>query len=398
MRIRTIALACLLLTGLALAPRGAEGQEYVPPDPQWPLPLYHARPETGGVYAFGEYVMYRQTNPLRNQLLAIRGFIDQDGSITGTPGSFFGDGAPALNARQAGGPGTYQPGFNVGLGYRFRDGSTAELSWMHLLKAEYSATAAIIGGGFGFNPGTQLQNTFLTSPVFNFPLEYAGPSNDLSVGNPNATFGIWNASDLQTISFVQRTEQIQAKFRKPVWETDCYRCYGLVGLRFFWIWESFQWRVVDADVSGASSAFDTAVYSNVVSNRMYGPFIGVGQEWLLADTACGAFSVSVDLEAALLLDIVKQRAKYELGESEAPPQAKRAVTSYKSVPELSALFKLWWYPIEGVQIQVGYDFMAFFNTRAARNPVSFNFGALDPPWESTTRIFDGLRVGIGLIF
>jgi hypothetical protein len=157
--------------------------------------------------------------------------------------------------------------------------------------------------------------------------------------------------------------------------------------------------VIDADLNGNFSAFDQALYTNVVSNRMYGPFIGVGYEKFLCETErCGAFSLSLDLEAAILLDVVKQRAKYELGESEAPPQAKRSVTEYNAVPELSALLKVWWYPIEGVQVQVGWDAMVFFNTIAARNPVDFNFGGLAPPWERTVRLFDGFRVGIGLIF
>jgi hypothetical protein len=396
-----IGLAWLLTAGLALMPGGGFAQEYVPPDPQWPVPLYHARPEAGGLFTFGEYVMFRQTNPLRNQEIAFRGFIDQDGSVTGNPGTFVGSGQPALNARQAGGPGSYQPGFEVGVGWRFRDGTTVEASWMHLVKTRYFAVASLIGGPpFGFNPGAGLENTFLTAPVFNFPLEYIGPALDLAIGagNPNSTLGIWNAADVMSIEFNQRTEQIQAKFRKPIYETDCWRCYGLAGLRFFWIWERFKWRTVDADIFGFSSPFDVAIYTNIVSNRMYGPFVGVGQEWFLCDTPCGAFSISLDVEAAMLLNVVKQRAKYELGEKYAPPQVKRSVTDYTAVPELSAMLKLWWYPIEGVQVQVGWDAMVFFNTIAARNPVDFNFGGLAPAWERTTRVFDGFRAGIGLIF
>src|SRR5262245_62844244 len=169
---------------------------------------------------------------------------------------------------------------------------------MHLLKKQTAAVASLIGGGFNFDGGPGLADTFITSPVFNFPIQYAGPAQDLAVGNPGATFGIWNASDLQGISFVQRTEQFEFRCRKPVHETDWWRCYGLAGGRFFWIWESFQWRTVDADINGNASEFDAAVYTNVVSNRMYGPFVGVGNEWFICSNSCGAFSVSLDLEAA----------------------------------------------------------------------------------------------------
>lgn len=397
MRTRSIWQAGLLWAYAVLACGGAYGQPYEvpPPDPVWPVPLYHDRPETGGFFAFGEFVMFHQTNPLRHQEIARRGFRDMDGSITGVPGTFVGSGQPALDARQAGGPGTYQPGFEVGIGWRFRDGSVLELSWMHLMKAEYWAVASVLGGP-SFFPGFNLENTFLFAPVFNFPIEYAGPALDfpLAVANPFSAFGIWNAAELMSIEFTQRTEQIQARYRVPVWETECYRCYGLTGFRFFWIWERFKWRTVDTDINGQASPLDVAIYTNIVSNRMYGPFIGFGQEWYIGH----GFSISLDLEAAILLDVIKERAKYELGEKFAPPQAKRAVTDYEPVPELSAALKIWWYPIEGVQIQVGWDVMAFFNTIAARNPVSFNYGALDPPWERTTRLFDGFRAGIGLIF
>ena len=75
MRTRTIWLGCLLAAGMALTSGGAFAQSnYVPPDPVWPLPLYHDRPENGGLFTFGEFVMFRQTNPLRNQTIASRGF------------------------------------------------------------------------------------------------------------------------------------------------------------------------------------------------------------------------------------------------------------------------------------------------------------------------------------
>src|SRR5207253_6974440 len=49
--------------------RGAMGFDYAPPDPEFPLPLYHERPETGGFYAAGEFLLLRQTNPLNEQQL-----------------------------------------------------------------------------------------------------------------------------------------------------------------------------------------------------------------------------------------------------------------------------------------------------------------------------------------
>src|SRR5438128_7231959 len=116
MRTSTIWLALLLTVGVALAPTGVRAQEVPFADPQIPLPLYHDRPEKGGFYAAGEFLFFRQTNPLKDQIIAVRGLLDFDGSITadlngitfvpttgaviiqpGTPqvGTFIGTGAPA---------------------------------------------------------------------------------------------------------------------------------------------------------------------------------------------------------------------------------------------------------------------------------------------------------------
>jgi hypothetical protein len=395
MRTRSWWLAGLLMAGMVLAPTLVHGQpnyEVPPADPVFPFPLYHARPERGGFFLFGEFVMYRQTNPIHNQIVSQRGILDFDGSITGTIGAFVGSRQTALETDQLSGPRTYQPGFNVGLGWRFGDGTSVAFSWLHLLKAEYFAVATLVPPGLNAGPG--LANTFLTSPVYNFPNDYAGPATDTGVGAPFATYGIWNAADEMSIEFTQRVQQFDLTFRKPIFDTETYRCYGLVGPRFFWIWERFKWRTVDEDVNGQALPSDVAIYTNIVSNRMYGAFIGVGNECYLGH----GFALSLDLQAALFLDVVKERAKYEFGQKFLAPQNKRAITDYHVVPELQANLNLWWYPIEGVQIRLGYNVMAFFNTIAAKQPIDFNYGALIPDWDRSNRLFDGINFGIGLIF
>ena len=398
MRTRTLWLAGLLMAAMALTPTTVPAQsslnyEVPPADPVFPFPLYHSRPERGGFFLFGEFVLYRQTNPMgHSNVVAQRGLIDFDGSITGRPGTFVGSGQTALNTNQLDGPRTYQPGFQIGAGWRFGDGSSVEVSWLHLTKAQYFAVATLVPPGLQGGPG--LVDTFLFSPVFNFPNDYAGPANDTGVGAPGATFGVWNAADVMTIEFDQRTEAAEIKFRKPIHDTETWRCYGLVGPRFFWIWERFKWRTVDLDVTGNATPRDVAIYTNIVSNRMYGGFIGVGNECYLGH----GFALSLDLQAALLLNVVKERARYEPGEKFAGPQVKRSVTDYTLVPEVQANLNLWWYPIEGVQVRVGYNVMAFFNTIAAKDPIDFNYGGLKPDWDRSNRLFDGLNIGIGFIF
>jgi hypothetical protein len=69
------------------------------------------------------------------------------------------------------------------------------------------------------------------------------------------------------------------------------------------------------------------------------------------------------------------------------------------VPEAQANANVFWFPIEGVEIRGGYDFMAFFNTVTSPNPVDFNFGRLAPDWHhGKTRFIDGFHLGIAFIF
>src|SRR5262249_55226443 len=151
--------------------------------PILPLPLWHDHPEKGGFYAAGEYLYWRMTNPLKQQVVAERGLDDVGGSPhharqelrplvvapanrlapltpppkphTGGPvlnpdgtvklfpvpappavnGAFFGSGATALDVHQLTGPNTYQPGFGVTLGWKFCDGFTLEFSWKHLTES-----------------------------------------------------------------------------------------------------------------------------------------------------------------------------------------------------------------------------------------------------------------------
>jgi hypothetical protein len=410
----------LLTAGLALAPAAAWSEDYTEPQPVIPLPLYHLRPETGGFFATGEFVLWRQTNPLAHQVVATRGILDFDGSITaaitgvptvpvtgGTvnilpnvaqPGTFLGTGRAALITDDVGGPSTYQPGYSIGGGWRFQNGTVIEANWIHLAEAKYGAVASLVpGGNPPLQPGQLLTETFLFSPVYNFPNDFAGPAQKLAIGNPFAAYGIWNGASVETLIFIQRFDQYEATGRIPIYQDDCNRCYGLIGPRLTWIWEKFKWRTVAQDFSGNAGQDDVALYTNEVSNRMYGVHIGTGYERRLGDSPIGTFSLSADLQVAALLDVVKEVAKYERGDFET--SSRRAKTDYTVVPEVQANVNLWWFPIEGVQIRVGYDFMAFFNTVASPDPVSFNYGGLDPPWEKGhTRLLDGFHVGIGFIF
>jgi hypothetical protein len=348
--------------------------------------------------------MLTQTRALGNQTVAVRGFIDSTGVITGRPGTFVGPGTVALSTSDIGRT-SWQPGYKIELGYRFDDGTTIYANWMQLIDAHYHAGASLVPQGFA-GPRDQTA-TFLTSAVYNFPPQFAGPPQktafDLQAGaGVYNEYGIWNGSTVQDIKFTQRFSQAELGTRIPVLQTDYSRVYALAGGRYAWFFERFQWRTVSFAVDGTATPFDTANYTNTLSQRMYGPFVGCGHEVFLANQ----FSLSLDLTAGLLFSVAKERYKYKLGDSDyavgpqSPPVATKGGGDYFDlVPNANGAVNLWWYPTEGVQIRVGYTAMTFFNTRYMDEPIGFNYGSIDPQYKTQVfRLLHGFNVGVGFFF
>jgi hypothetical protein len=398
MRRTSLGRSGLLAAIIALVPSWAWAQTgypgYAPHDEnQLVTPLGSTRPEEGGFFVAGSYVMYRQTNPLKDQVVAVRGFIAVDDSILGpgTAGTFVGSRTEALNTHQVTGPNGYQPGVNFEGGWKFRDGSTVSIGFIWLSTAKTTAVATLAPQDLRVR--SDFADSFLTAYVYNFAPEYAGPANKINVGNPFAVYGIWNGATVMTEVFEQRFSQYQATWRQVVYENEYYRLSSLFGPRLTWIWERYRWTTSDQDVNGNTDASWRAQYSNIVSNRLYGLHVGCSEECYLGH----GVAIQLDTEAALFLNSVKETAKYELG-TKFGPDNKRALRRVMVTPELQANLNLAWYPREGIQIRVGYDLMAFFNTISSPTPIDFNYGALTPPYERTFRVFDGFNAGIAFIF
>lgn len=445
-------------------------------DPTVPIPT--GRAGSAGFYFSAEYVMLSQNRTIGDQTIAVRGIFDSSGLLTGTPGGFVGSGADALNTRNLGKT-TWQPGFQLEIGYRFDDGTRLFANYMHLFDAHYSAGASLAAPGAAGGAG--LADTFISSPVFNFTPQYSGPAQKLvqdlpGVGSRTITqtvvqgstivtqnagtnlpiivttpilgqvqvsvpgnqvvvtrptqvgavtavngntgalisstpvivnqpqgvsgsnpgfnaYGIWNAASVMDIKFTQRYQQVEMGMRTPVFQTDYSRVYGIAGAKFAWFFERFTWMTQSIDANGLSGPADRANYSNTLSQRLYGPMVGAGHEVYLANQ----FSMSVDLTGAMLLGIVKSRVKYELGDQST--QNKRSNNLFQVVPNVNAAVNLWWYPIEGVQVRVGYNALTYFNTRRIDEPVGFDYGAMDPKYDTQWfRLLHGVNVGIGLFF
>jgi len=361
-------------------------------------PLSHPRYEDGGFFVGTEFMYWRQSRPILSQSVAFRGFVDTNGGVSGFTGTFVGSHEEALNTNMVQGPGTYQPGLNIFVGYRFKNGVSVDLEWLHLTESRYSAQAGILPSNN--NLGGTLENTFLWGPVSNFPINYAGnPASVLANGTPafGSTFGIWNAASEMQIQFLQRYEQVQLNARIPVWETDNYHAYGIFGPKAIVMWEEFTWRTVQRDVLGLATADTTAYYTNITSNRLYGAFVGSGHDWYLGSNPLGGFAIDLSIDGGLYLDFVKERAGYQLGDKSSA--ARRSTNTYSVVPGIDGKIAAMWYPWEAISVRFGYSFMALFNTYASPRPIDFNFGTINPGYTSgINRLFHGFDIGISFVF
>ncbi|MBM3982095.1 MAG: hypothetical protein FJ304_17895 [Planctomycetes bacterium] len=357
------------------------------------LPIPTGQAGQPGFYISAEFVMLTQTKALGNQTIGVRGLFDATGAITGTPGTFVGTGEDVLNTRKMGRR-EFQPGHWTEIGYKFDTGVRAYVNYMQLYDAHYHTTASQFP--LGFARRTDLADTFLSAPVYNFPLAFVGPltdtAADANAGGGN-TAGIWNAADQMDFKFVQRYQQAEIGLRTPLFATEYSSVYGLTGARFAWFFERFTWRTVDADDQGNAPPQNVAYYTNTLSQRMYGLFVGCGHEVYLGSM----FSASLDLTGAAYMDVAKQRAKYRLGDDST--QTKFGRESFHIVPSVTANANIWFYPVEGIQMRIGYMGMTFFNTRYMREPVGFNFGNIDPNYgRNWFRLLHGFNVGIGFFF
>ena len=448
MRRKSFRGAWLLVAWMALAPAVAWGQSggpapsYAPASPgltSW-LPLGSTRPEDGGFFAFAQATYFKTDNPLKSQVVAVRGFVDSDGSVSvanvghGRIGSFFGSATPpflvpglistrengrvdqffgsgqeALNVNQLTGQDSYTVGTEMGIGWKLGNGSSISLNWTYFGDVRYSAGATLSPklGVLDQN----LANTFLFADVHNIPPQFSGPDNKIQFPlprtppggisppiiqpSPQAAFGIWNGASIMTIDFIQRFQQYEVIYREPIFETETYRMNGLVGPRFAWIWERFAWRTTSIDAVGLSGPQDVGLYTNIVSNRMYGAVAGCEQEYYLGH----GIVLQWKLEGAMFVDTVKVRAKYETGDRFAGlPENKKAKGIWSIVPEADTTIGFMWYPTEFVQIFAGYEAMGFLNTIASRRPIDFDYTNLNPHWSHTGRLYQGIKAGLALTF
>jgi hypothetical protein len=401
---KALVLASVLFVGVTSS-KAQQTNNYdfsgIPANPV-PLPIGPDKASSGGFYGAIEVAFMSQTRPLGNQVVAVYGFRDSIGAFSGTPGTFVGSGAIALTTGQLG-RSTYQPGYEITLGYKFESGFAISLSYMDLVDAKYTAGAS--GPGNISNPGNLNQNTYLYSGVYNFTNYYSGPkirtfddqfSQEFSpFPITGRLYGIWNGATYETISFIQHFSNLDITGRAPVMETDYSRTYALMGFRYSQISERFNWFTVATDVNGNSDGTDAANYNNTLKQRMFGAFLGCGNEVYLGNN----FALSLDATAALMLDFARASADYEREDRASGTQSKNKFDQYSVVPNVGLKPSFWWYPIKGVSVRASYNALMYFNTYQMTDPIGWNFGDIEPGYtHKAFRMTQGIEIGVGISF
>jgi len=375
--------------------QGAEG--YAPPPFPSPFPLGSTRPEEGGLYAFTSFDLYHVNNPLKRQTVAVSGFRILDNSLASQgflAGAFVGPGDERLNTQSLRNDLAMQPGFTVGLGWKFRDGSSVELSWMYLRDAKYKDGATLLPQ-YGL-VGTDLARTFLYADFFNLPLEYSGPPNKVEGASEFGVFGLWNGASVMTQEFLTRFQRYELSYKWDVLDEEYFRMKGIIGPRFSWFWDVYRLRSINYSLDGSGGGgIDQGLYSNVTSNRMYGIHAGVQCDQYLGH----GFSCITEGQAAAYMNLVKERVKFKTGERFGGlPESKYSRTEFTFVPELQGSIGLMWYPTENMQIFAKAQGMIFFNTLTAPRPISFDYLRPRPTYESTIRTLLGMEFGASIHF
>src|SRR3954453_22861054 len=94
----------------AVAQDSGQFQTPINSDPVIPIPTGQAGQP--GFYTSAEFLILNQTKAIGNQTIAVRGFFDFTGRVTGKPGGFVGSGDDALNTEKMGRR-EFQPGFRI---------------------------------------------------------------------------------------------------------------------------------------------------------------------------------------------------------------------------------------------------------------------------------------------
>jgi len=215
----------------------------------------------------------------------------------------------------------------------------------------------------------------------------ASPDSILSLGyrTEDGTvyqFSWWsqwfNPVNLNGLAFQgTKLEIIDFTFRLKAYETDCFRSFTTLGPRLI---------LYSQDLTDPVFGFTN--YN--VDNNQIGFFIGSINEWYLGSNPLGAFSFTLEGEAGLYVDEVRQVAG-------AGQFGSVATTSFSLTGSLQGKLGFIWYPWEAISIHAGVDVLWLLNEQAGHQP-QFLAGAVSAQLTSVWPWYAGLYLGFGFVF
>lgn len=429
---------------------------YGAPVTEVPLPLMWGQRDEGPFFAM-EAVCMRINNILKPQVVAQRGFWDDTGwargdqtgpvlrvldgrnsnteialllSDVGTPGQFVGSGIVAMTATSVGDNEKFTPGSRMAIGYRLRNNIVFEASWLNLLATRSSASVGIIPPR-NQNIGFDAANSFVSTPFYNYGPSYAGPSRDVISdvlltpippnvgtvslvntgsatgaaneiivddgfiddiinfrGTPIAAYGVGNGAELIIAKYRQEWNTGELNMRVPLFQGEVTRTYWLGGFRYAYLQERYRLLISDFSVEG--DLFQMR-YTNRVKNRYYGMQMGLGSEAYLG----AGWALSVQVKGGVL-------AERSEGETDITNFFDNRFSHSDNQFGVVGMFEggayIWWYPVEGIQLRMGYEYMGICGARRSPNPIDYDLGRLRPVYEHKYLSIDGFTIGVGFVF
>ena len=429
---------------------------YGPPVTEMPLPLMWGARDEGPFFAM-EAVAMRLNNVLRNQLVAQRGFWDDTGlargdptgpiltvldgrnsssqiatllANAGTPGQFVGSGANAMFVSDVGDNSKFTPGSRLTFGYRLRNGIVFDVSYMQLVATRSTASVGIIPNR-GENLRDDLANSFVSTPFYNYTPQFAGPSRDVisdvflfpipintgtvvlvnpgsatgaaneiitddaSIdeitrfrGTPIAAYGVGNGAEVIVEKYRQQFSTGELNVRVPLFQGEVTRTYFTGGFRYMFLQERYRMYITDYDVDG--NAF-LMRYTDRVKNKYYGMQAGLGSEaylglgWSVSVEAKGGVAAENSHTSTEIANLLNSRFEHSNNQ-------------FGVVGFFQGGAYLWWYPIEGIQLRAGYEYLGVVNARRSPNPIDYDLGRLQPNYEHKFLSIDGFTMGVAFIF
>jgi hypothetical protein len=125
---------------------------------------------------------------------------------------------------------------------------------------------------------------------------------------------------------------------------------------------------------------------------MYGLQVGSGNEVYLDK----GWAISVEGRVGIFGDFVTEKTKIERGDLEYTTSHKRVDTGI--VPMFQGAGYLYYYPIEGIQLRAGYEYLGLIGVKRSPHQVDFNAGTLQPEFKDKFFRLDGFTAGISFIF